>query len=411
MAFFTSEKFKQKMKAQAARLEEEQMEETSLDADTIFEKVTRDVIGQDRVVRQIANRIDIRSAMQTPDKPLAAMFISGPTGTGKTFMSTKLAEAVYGRKDAILNIDCGTIGEGQEVLTKLFGLPKGYSDAHEGILCDHLKKYPKGSVILFDEFEKAAPNPTSSIAKALLAPIDNGECQTRYGDTRYDTTKCIFILTSNLEQEKLGEVAKKCTDDHDLENQVKATLRQHYSPEFFARFDLVTTVDPLSGEGKMRFIAQKLETIANKFGATIVEAEDGIYDLMVEGAKQWGVKTTRDINRWLETVMAKEIIDAVRKRKIKRLIADYDAETNKFTVRDADEPKPVAAPVFKEPVIENELVTDDQGDEGFEGFSVDDEIESDDFQAELDRSRRFDEDTALDDAEFGDDDDKNREVA
>lgn len=161
MAFFTSDKFKQKMKAAASKLEEEQMDEMSLDADTIFEKVTKDVVGQNRVVRQVAETIEIRSAQSEPNKPLAALFLSGPTGTGKTFMSTKLAEAVYGRPDAILNIDCGTLGEGQEVLTKLFGLPKGYSEANEGVICDHLKKFPKGSVILFDEFEKAAPNPAS----------------------------------------------------------------------------------------------------------------------------------------------------------------------------------------------------------------------------------------------------------
>jgi ATP-dependent Clp protease ATP-binding subunit ClpB len=370
MTFFTSDKFKAKMKAAASRLEQKQMEEMSLDADTIFEKVTRDVVGQNRVVRQIAETIELRSAQSAPDKPLAAIFISGPTGTGKTFMSTKLAEAVYGRKDAILNIDCGQLGRGEDALNKLFGLDKGFANSHEGIICEHLKKFPKGSVILFDEFEKAAPDPGAPIAKALLAPIDNGECQTNYSDTRYDTTKCIFVLTSNLEQEKLGVVAKNSKDIDDLEMQVKAVLRRHYAPEFFERFDLITTVDPLTGENQLDFVGRKIDEIAKKYDIAIEDGDEGLIDLLVEGAQRMGLSSSRGIKRWLEKLMARELV-ASRKRGISRVIADYDVDTNIFTVRGVDEPKQKK---ILSPASEHERTTNNHDDVGFEDFSLDDDM-------------------------------------
>lgn len=77
----------------------------------------------------------------------------GPTGVGKTEVSKALAEAVFGKEDAMIRVDMSEYMEKHSV-SKMIGSPPGYVGHEEGgQLSEKVRRNPF-SVILFDEIEK-----------------------------------------------------------------------------------------------------------------------------------------------------------------------------------------------------------------------------------------------------------------
>jgi type VI secretion system protein VasG len=64
------------------------------------------VIGQDHALEAIAKRITTsRARIENPNKPIAVMFLVGPSGVGKTETALALAEAMYGGENNLITIN------------------------------------------------------------------------------------------------------------------------------------------------------------------------------------------------------------------------------------------------------------------------------------------------------------------
>lgn len=158
----------------------------------------------------------------------------GPTGVGKTEVSKALAEAVFGKEDAMIRVDMSEYMEKHSV-SKMIGSPPGYVGHEEGgQLSEKVRRNPF-SVILFDEIEKAHPD----VFNILLQVLDDGRITDSQGRT-VDFKNTIIIMTSNagassiIEPKRLGFGADEDEkQDHErMKNSVMEEVRRIFKPEF-----------------------------------------------------------------------------------------------------------------------------------------------------------------------------------
>src|SRR5437763_10342075 len=151
------------------------------------------VIGQDEAVTAISKALRrSRADLKDPRRPIGSFIFLGPTGVGKTFLAQKLAEFMFGDRDALIQIDMSEYME-KFTASRLIGSPPGYVGYEDGgQLSEAVRRRPY-SVVLFDEIEKAHPD----VFNVLLQVLDDGRITDGQGRT-VDFKNTVVIMTSNI---------------------------------------------------------------------------------------------------------------------------------------------------------------------------------------------------------------------
>merc|ERR1712060_533225 len=90
------------------------------------------IIGQDEAVVAVSRAIRrARVGLKNPDRPIASVIFSGPTGVGKTELAKALATYFFGSEDAMVRLDMSEYME-RHTVSKLIGSPPGYVGYEEG---------------------------------------------------------------------------------------------------------------------------------------------------------------------------------------------------------------------------------------------------------------------------------------
>ena len=116
------------------------------------------VIAQDAAIDKMVKAIQRnRVGLKDPNHPIGVFMFLGPTGVGKTYLAKKLAEFMFGNKDALIRIDMSEYTESFNT-SRLIGAPPGYVGYEEGgQLTERVRRHPY-SIVLLDEIEKAHGN-------------------------------------------------------------------------------------------------------------------------------------------------------------------------------------------------------------------------------------------------------------
>ena len=211
--------------------------------------LSQQVMGQEKAVSAVAEAVRRGySGLRDPERPIACMLFTGPTGVGKTELCRALATEMYGSKESMIRLDMTEYMEKQSV-ARLIGAPPGYVGYEEGgKLTEAVRRRPH-SLVLLDELEKAHPD----VAGILLQIMEEG-CLTDSTGRRVSFKNTIVVMTSNLGGEKRGEGLGFNPVGKDQE--IFAVLRQHFTPEFLGRVDHIIRFQPLT-EPVLNSIAQK----------------------------------------------------------------------------------------------------------------------------------------------------------
>ena len=200
------------------------------------------VIGQDPAINTISKAIRrSRSGLKDPKRPIGSFIFLGPSGVGKTELARTIAEYLFDKEEALIQIDMSEYMEKHSV-SKLVGSPPGYVGYNEGGQLTEMVRRKPYSVILLDEIEKAHPD----VFNILLQIFEDGHLTDSQGK-KVDFKNTVIIMTSNLgarEIQKNTPMGFKKIDKGDLsyeeiKEKVMSALKRVFRPEFLNRIDEV----------------------------------------------------------------------------------------------------------------------------------------------------------------------------
>lgn len=211
--------------------------ENKLDIINKIEKeLKRKILGQNEAIKKI---IETMKGKRYDSKIPTSIFLSGPTGVGKT-ETVKVISKIYGSKDTLLRLDMSEYTLDTSI-HKLIGTPGGYVGHGEPYIFQKLKENPY-RIILVDELEKCSPK----VWNLFLQILDEGFITDSCGEKiRFDKT--LIFMTSNLEnKEKVG--FNKTANDN---------LEENLSKELLGRFDAIIPYQKITEKTAREYIKKE----------------------------------------------------------------------------------------------------------------------------------------------------------
>jgi ATP-dependent Clp protease ATP-binding subunit ClpA len=188
----------------------------------------RVIFGQDAAVETLSSAIKLsRVGLRDDNKTIGSFLFTGPTGVGKTEISTQLAD-IMGVD--LVRFDMSEYME-RHTVSRLIGAPPGYVGFDQGgLLTEAVTKSPH-CVLLLDEIEKAHPD----IFNILLQVMDAGVLTDNNG-RKADFRNVILIMTTNIGAELLSKRNIGFSSSSN-ESDAMNSLNKLFSPEFRNRLD------------------------------------------------------------------------------------------------------------------------------------------------------------------------------
>jgi ATP-dependent Clp protease ATP-binding subunit ClpC len=277
------------------------------------------VIGQHEAVTAAARAIRrSRVKLSSPDRPIASLVFSGPTGVGKTELTKAIAAALFGSEEAMIRLDMSEFMESYTV-SKLVGSPPGFVGYDEGgQLTEAVRRRPY-SVILLDEIEKAHPD----VFNILLQLLDDGRLTDSKGRV-VSFKNTLIVMTSNIGSriiEKGGsgmgfdttETDEATTRYNNIRSLVQEEMKQYFRPELLNRLDEIIVFRQLTKEEVQEIAELMLDGVNHRLAERqiTVSLSDRFKDKLIEEGydQRYGARPMRRaISRLIEDALAEAIL-------------------------------------------------------------------------------------------------------
>jgi len=295
-----------------ARMEGDELKKL-LDMEKILSKT---VIGQEDAIETISKAVRrARAGLKDPQRPIGSFVFLGATGVGKTYLCKELAKFMFGKQDALIQLDMSEYME-KFAVSRLVGSPPGYV-GHEdgGQLTEKVRRNPY-SVVLFDEIEKAHPD----VMNMLLQILEDGKLTDSFGRA-VDFRNTIVILTSNIgtvdaaKGGGLGFVKDDAGNKKEIEvfrNKIQSAAKKLFKPELLNRFDNVIVFRQLTKEDVKKILDMRLAEMSERLKSVNIKiklTKSAVGFLLEKGFnKKMGV---RPLRRAIETYMDNPISEAI----------------------------------------------------------------------------------------------------
>ena len=303
------------------------------------------VIAQEKAIDKIVRSIQRnRLGLKDPNRPIGVFMFLGPTGVGKTYLAQRLAELMFGTKDALVRIDMSEYSEKFNT-SRLVGAPPGYVGYGEGgQLTERVRRHPY-SIVLLDEIEKAH----GDVFNLLLQVLDEGRMTDGNG-RMVDFRNTIIIMTSNAGTRQLKDFShgigfnassiSGAADEKSKEyarSVIQKALSRQFAPEFLNRLDEIITFDQLDAAAIRKIVDVELAKLTKRTsqnGYTITVTDDAKDFLASKGYDpQFGA---RPLKRAIQTYVEDEICEQMLYGDINtgdEIIVDKKDGEEKLTVK------------------------------------------------------------------------------
>lgn len=280
-----SKKDIQKVLSMTTGIPTNDLEETEIERlKKLPKNLEKQIIWQPNAITSVCNSImRSKTGISNPNKPLWSFLFLGPTWVGKTELVKVLTKEFYGSEDSLIKIDMSEYSD-KTWVSKLIWASAGYIWYEEWwLLTQKVRKKPY-SIVLFDEIEKW----DFEVYNLLLQILDEWSLtDNKWRKINFKNT--IIIMTSNIWQEEFNREANKIwfhfdekeekniwKDFKKVEENVKATLTDYFSPEFLNRIDKTIVFNPLDKKAISKIVDLHLIELKNRIKKS--KNIDFIYD-------------------------------------------------------------------------------------------------------------------------------------
>ena len=312
------------------------------------ECLNNSVIAQEKAINKVVRSIQRnRLGLGSPNRPIGVFMFLGPTGVGKTYLAQRLAEEMFGTKDAMIRIDMSEYSEKFNT-SRLVGAPPGYVGYGEGgQLTERVRRHPY-SIVLLDEIEKAH----GDVFNLLLQVLDEGRMTDGNGRI-VDFRNTIIIMTSNAGTRQLKDfshgIGFNAISINGAANEqskeyarsiIQKALSRQFAPEFLNRLDEIITFDQLDAKTIRRIVDVELDKFIkriskNGYAVTVTDAAKTF--LATKGYDpQFGA---RPLKRAIQTYVKDEICEKILFGEINAgdaIVVDKKSDEEKLTVEKAN---------------------------------------------------------------------------
>lgn len=312
------------------------------------ECLNNSVIAQEKAINKVVRSIQRnRLGLGSPNRPIGVFMFLGPTGVGKTYLAQRLAEEMFGTKDAMIRIDMSEYSEKFNT-SRLVGAPPGYVGYGEGgQLTERVRRHPY-SIVLLDEIEKAH----GDVFNLLLQVLDEGRMTDGNGRIA-DFRNTIIIMTSNAGTRQLKDfshgIGFNAISINGAANEqskeyarsiIQKALSRQFAPEFLNRLDEIITFDQLDAKAIRRIVDVELDKFIkriskNGYAVTVTDAAKTF--LATKGYDpQFGA---RPLKRAIQTYVKDEICEKILFGEINAgdaIVVDKKSDEEKLTVEKAN---------------------------------------------------------------------------
>ncbi|MHB1376537.1 MAG: AAA family ATPase, partial [Candidatus Humimicrobiaceae bacterium] len=301
------------------------------------------VIGQDEAINIVSKAIRrSRSGLKDPKRPIGSFMFLGPSGVGKTELAKTISEFLFGKEEALIQIDMSEYMEKHSV-SKLVGSPPGYIGYDEGGQLTEMIRRKPYCVILLDEIEKAHPD----VFNILLQIFEDGHLTDSQG-RRVDFKNTVIIMTSNLgakEIQKNNAFGFQVMENEDVsysdtKKKVMSHLKETFKPEFINRVDEIVVFHKLTKEQIYKIIdlmVLRIETQLENQGIGIELSESAKEFLINKGFDS--VMGARPMRRSIQNYVEDPISEKIISGEIKpghNIKISADAGEMLFEIEDSD---------------------------------------------------------------------------
>ena len=301
------------------------------------------VIGQDEAINIVSKAIRrSRSGLKDPKRPIGSFMFLGPSGVGKTELAKTISEFLFGKEEALIQIDMSEYMEKHSV-SKLVGSPPGYIGYDEGGQLTEMIRRKPYCVILLDEIEKAHPD----VFNILLQIFEDGHLTDSQG-RRVDFKNTVIIMTSNLgakEIQKNNAFGFQVMENEDVsysdtKKKVMSHLKETFRPEFINRVDEIVVFHKLTKEQIYKIIdlmILRIETQLENQGVGIELSESAKEFLINKGFDS--VMGARPMRRSIQNYVEDPISEKIISGEIKpghNIKISADAGEMLFEIEDND---------------------------------------------------------------------------
>jgi ATP-dependent Clp protease ATP-binding subunit ClpA len=264
------------------------------------------VRGQDAVIDTIFSDIERGLRLAKPGRPIGAFLLAGPTGTGKTFLSTLVGQALFpDSKPVILRMN--QYKHADDVYT-LLGPPPGMPGYEVGGALTRPVLENPYRVIVFDEIEKSHRD----VQHCLYDVLDAGSCREKSSGKLVDFSGTVFFATSNAAVPALRQVKQQATDMATWLGKSRDALADAggFDKAFLARWSGIYLMDELSPMHVAEVACMQLAEHWREYGIEVAHASPEVILSAVEGNETFKEYGVRQLGAYLQTVTKDAIIEA-----------------------------------------------------------------------------------------------------
>ena len=264
------------------------------------------VRGQDAVIDVIFSDLERGLRLAKPGRPIGAFLMVGPTGTGKTFLSTLIGQALFpDSKPVVLRMN--QYKHPDDVYT-LLGPPPGVPGYEVGgALTRPLLENPY-RVVIFDEIEKSHRD----VQHCLYDVLDAGNCREKSSGKLVDFSGTVFFATSNAAVPALRQVRQQTNDAATWLGKSRDALADAggFDKAFLARWTGIYLMDELSPMHVAEVACLQLAAHWKEYGLEVAHASPEVILSAVEGNETFKEYGVRQLGAYLQTVTKDAIIEA-----------------------------------------------------------------------------------------------------